>query len=302
MRIRRFRWQDLERLTYLFNEVNGISGTERAYDVEIMREELSDPSRKPEQDCLLAESDSSFVGFALIVRELAIGRAVVNGGVLKSHRNLGIGRELTRGAVEHAQALNADVVNVEAASDRADARHLLVSEGFRPVKTYWEMRWETSDIPPAVTPKRFSLRPFVMGQDEVALTELQNAVFAESWGFCPNTVEDISAKVRSKRCQAGGIIFVVDGNRPTAYNWTMSVSDNKPSIGWIAMTGVHPDYRREGLGKAVVVAGMRYLKTEGVNEIELQVDSENRPARTLYLELGFKKLRELVWYERRLRP
>jgi ribosomal protein S18 acetylase RimI-like enzyme len=66
------------------------------------------------------------------------------------------------------------------------------------------------------------------------------------------------------------------------------------------MTGVHPDYRSMGLGRAVVAAGMEYLKAKEVDGIELEVDSENAPARTMYLSLGFRKIGQTQWYEKRL--
>jgi ribosomal protein S18 acetylase RimI-like enzyme len=35
--------------------------------------------------------------------------------------------------------------------------------------------------------------------------------------------------------------------------------------------------------------------------VELEVDSENAPARELYLKLGFRKVSRSVWYEKRYR-
>ena len=304
--VRRFKWQDLEHLTVLFNEINCLSNSERAYDVELMRQVLSQPSCQPEENGFLAESERSPVGFVLVSPERPIGRAVASGGVLRSHRNQGIGRSLVRTAIERARTLNAAVLHVQVPSDSADARHLLSTEEFLPVKTYWQMRWDGDEIPsvglpPVGLPQGFSLRPFVRDRDEDELTRLQNAAFEHSWGFSPNTVEEIGARVRLERSDTGGIIFVVDGSRLSAYNWTMIASNDSGSTGWIAMTGVHPDYRGRGLGRAVVVTGLEHLKARGVDGVELEVDSENVPARDLYLGLGFRKLRENVWYERRLR-
>ena len=96
-----------------------------------------------------------------------------------------------------------------------------------------------------------------------------------------------------------GIILVMDGGRIAAYDWTLQSFGATGSVGWISMTGVHPDYRGKGLGTLVVTAGINHLKSNGVDTVELEVDSDNVPARELYLKLGFKKLRETTWYERR---
>jgi len=297
--IRAFRWQDLEQFTDLHNQVNGTADSEKAYDLEFMRQFLSQPSCDPEANCFVVESNGGLVGYALVHPEPRVGRTVATGGVLTSHRGRGIGRRLVRKALQWAELLKASVVHIQAPSDGADAHHILVTEGFRTVRRYWQMRRQADEVPSQELPESFSFRSLSLGQDEEALTELQNIAFGQNWGFSPNTVEEIRARVRLKRCDPEGIIFVADRSRLVAYNWTMTASGDAGSTGWIAMTGVHPDYTGRGLGRAVVVAGMHYLKAKGVDGIELEVDSENVPARALYLKLGFEKIRETLWYEKR---
>ena len=85
--IRKFGWDDLEQYTYLFNEINGLTDSEKAFDVEFMRQFLSQPSCDPEEHCYLAQLDGLIVGSVLVAYEEPIGRAVASGGVLKSHRS-----------------------------------------------------------------------------------------------------------------------------------------------------------------------------------------------------------------------
>ncbi len=300
-RIRTFRWDDLERYTYLFNEINGITASEKAFDVEFMRQLLSQPSCDPEKHCFLAEIQGVVVGFTLITPEPPIDRAVASGGVLEAYRNQGIGRKLLTTALDHARESDVSVMHVEASDSRAAARHILESEGFYEVKRFWQMRWEGDQLPPVGLPNGFSIRPFKLDQDEETLTNLQNTAFGQNWGFSPNTVEQISARVRLDRSNPEGIIFIVDGDRVSGYNWTLRSFNETNSTGWVAMTGVHPDYRGKGLGTSVVLAGMEYLKSKGVDGIELEVDSENDPARELYLKLGYRKIGQTVWFEKRLK-
>ena len=192
------------------------------------------------------------------------------------------------------------MLHIEVSSDSDNAKHLLESEGFQIVKNYWQMQWKHDKAPETVLPKGFSVRSFQLDQDEEALTELQNLSFGENWGFSPNTVEQISARVRLVRGMPEGILFIIDNGRHAAYNWTFISHGDKQSTGFISMTGVHPDYRGKGLGTAIVTAGIEYLKSKNVDSVELEVDSENAPARELYLKLGFKKMRESLWYEKRL--
>jgi ribosomal protein S18 acetylase RimI-like enzyme len=66
------------------------------------------------------------------------------------------------------------------------------------------------------------------------------------------------------------------------------------------MTGVHPDYRGRGLGRAVLLGGMTYLTENGAKTIELEVDDLNRSAKELYRSAGFREVGHSLWYERAL--
>ena len=299
--IQRFEWDDLETVTRLFNSINGAEGTGMESDAELMRQILAQPSVSPEDDLHVAYVGTDMVGFYLLYREIQINRVVATGGVLAEFRGRGIGRLLLRTAIEQVEDIGAGVLHIQTSVDAQDACHLLESEGFERVKDYWQMRWDGDDLPSLALRPGFQLKPFSLGRDEAMLTELQNAAFGEHWGFCPNTVEEIAARVRMKIADPDGIIFVMDGSRPAGYNWTLRYANRYGKIGVVSMTGVHPSYRGNGLGTAVVVSGMQYLKDQGVDAIELEVDSENTPARELYLKLGYRQVSRSVWYERRFR-
>jgi len=42
---------------------------------------------------------------------------------------------------------------------------------------------------------------------------------------------------------------------------------------------------------------MAHLESKGAKTVKLEVDQSNKPARELYLSLGFDLLEEHVWYE-----
>jgi len=296
--IRRFRWHDLIEWTELFNDVCGNTGTASAFDVELAQQFLSQPACRPEENCFLAESNGSMVGFTLISPELRIGRSVASGGVVESHRRGGIGRMLLEAAVSRAEELGTSVLHVQTSSDSDAARHLLESSGFRLVRIYSLMRWEGEEVPQPDPPPGFRLRAFRRNRDEEAITQLQNASFAASWGFCPNTVDEIEARLRLKTCDPDGVIFATHGDRMAGYNWTFKAIGPGSSIGWIGMTGVHPEYRGYGLGKVVALAGMEFLTAQGVRLIELEVDEQNDAAKDIYLSIGFVTAQERPWYER----
>ena len=296
--LRKFEWSDLETVRRLFGEIGGTAGTAKEEDAELTRQILAHPSAKPEANLTLALVGGRVAGFSRLFPEIPISRAVAAGGVLPEFRGRGAGRRLLRDAIARVEALGVGVLHVQTAADDERAGRLLASEGFSRVKEYWQMRWEGGELPPLNLPGGFSLRPFRLGEDEETLTALQNAAFGEHWGFCPNTVEETAARVRIKNTDPNGIIFVMDGDKPAGYNWTLQNRNEHGGVGFVSMTGVHPSYRGNGLGTAVVVSGMRYLSGRGVDAVELEVDSENTPARELYRKLGYRRVHVSAWHER----
>ena len=297
--LRKFEWADIEYVTQLFTSISGVGGTEKEVDSELVRQTLSHPSVRPETNLTLAHSGADLIGYYQLYPEIQISRAVIAGGVLEQHRGQGIGRQLLSAAMEQVEALNVSVLHIQTSADATDARHILESEGFEQVKDYWQMRWTGGGLPELNLRSNFSLKPFRLGEDEAMLTELQNSAFGQHWGFCPNTIEETAARVRISNTDPDGIIFVMDGDRPAGYNWTLMNENRFGKVGFVSMTGVHPEYRGNGLGTAVVVTGMEYLKDQGVDAVELEVDSENTPARELYLKLGYRQVHHSVWFERR---
>ena len=298
--IRGFKWEDLDSVADLFNRVSGAKRTEKELDGEVIGQNLSVPSVSPEANLRLAVKGKDIIGYHLLSPEPLIGRAVIAGGALPEFRNSGILRRLLCDSIRRAKRLGARVVHVQTALNAHDDRRLLESEGFQKIKEFWQMRWERSELPPLRLRPGFRIRSFELDRDEAMLTELQNTAFGENWGFSPNTVDQIAARVRVEISPPEGIIFIMDGENAAAYNWTQRIRNAHGHVGFVAMTGVHPDYRGNGLGTAIVVSGMEHLVSMGVNAVELEVDAENTPARELYLKLGYRRVHHSVWYELKL--
>jgi len=66
--------------------------------------------------------------------------------------------------------------------------------------------------------------------------------------------------------------------------------------GWIGMVLVHPDYRRRGIGTALLKHCIEYLQGRAVRSIRLDATDQGRP---LYLKLGFHDEYAVCRYEGR---
>ncbi|NES22531.1 MAG: GNAT family N-acetyltransferase [Symploca sp. SIO3E6] len=61
--------------------------------------------------------------------------------------------------------------------------------------------------------------------------------------------------------------------------------------GWIDALGTRRGFRKRGLGRAMLLAGMQRLQAAGVDTVRLGVDSENPSgALRLYKSVGFRKV------------
>mgnify|MGYP000038160745 FL=1 len=68
-------------------------------------------------------------------------------------------------------------------------------------------------------------------------------------------------------------------------------------LGHIISIAVHPDYRRRGIGKALLTEAIRRLKeVYGVDEVYLEVRVSNEPAINLYKKLNFKIVKIIKYY------
>ena len=259
---------------------------------------LGQPGLDPEENCLLLEEDGRLQGYSLVLPEPPISRAVMELEVAASVSSSPQELELVRWGVARAGELRARVIHI-CVSDPSPKAERLQEEGFYLVRRYLDMVWRRDALPSAPIPDGFSVRPFQPG-DAAVLTEIQNAAFSGSWGFSPNTLEQIEYRSSMSNTSHEGILFLKEGDNTAGYCWTCLFPVDGSIRGIIGMIGVSPDYRGRGISSAILLAGMEYLRSLDVADIRLQVDGSNTPAVRLYTSVGFEKARELHWFERDL--
>jgi mycothiol synthase len=130
------------------------------------------------------------------------------------------------------------------------------------------------------------LRSFVVGADEAAWLEVNNAAFAwhgeqGGWDLATLQQRELEPWFRPE----GFLLHERDG-RLAAFCWT-KLHDGG-SVGEIYVIAVHPAFHGLGLGRALTVAGLVHLHTAGAVEGMLYVDADNTAAVALYRALGFE--------------
>lgn len=145
-------------------------------------------------------------------------------------------------------------------------------------------------------PPGFMLR-VVRGEDEVpALVALHQAAFSTE----NLTPEYRLAIMRAPAYEPDLDFVLVAPDGQLAAFCICGFEDQEKSIGYTDPIGTHPHYQRQGLGKAIVTAGMLVLKSRGAKQVKLGTSSENIAMRRLAESLGFRVVSESIWFSRQI--
>jgi mycothiol synthase len=69
-------------------------------------------------------------------------------------------------------------------------------------------------------------------------------------------------------------------------------------VGLFEPVGTHPDFQRKGLGKAIMLEGLRRLQERGMNSAIVSTPDDNLPAIKLYESAGFRIVNRFGTYEK----
>jgi mycothiol synthase len=245
---------------------------------------------------LLATRDGLVVGYThLDPTGDAFGRLVAELMVRPAVRREGVGTELLARLLERvgiaADGEQGDTVRVWAHGDQPAAAGLAKRFAFRKVREMYRLRMPLGDALPGYRlPDGVTLRPFVRGQDEDAVTEVNRLAFAWHPEQGALTADDVRAAEDECWFDAPGFLLAVDGaGRLLGFHWTkVHANVDGGPMGEVYVIGVRPDAQGGGLGRALTLAGLRYLRDERhVANVMLYVESDNKPALAVYDRLGF---------------
>lgn len=214
-----------------------------------------------------------------------------------AHRRHGLGTALV-GAL--AAEAGAHPIRVWAHGDLAAAAALARSTGFERFRALWQMRRSLREqLPPARFPAGTTLRTFRVGQDEDQWLRLNGRAFAKHPEQGAWTRRDIELRESEPWFDPAGF-FIADRDGVMAgFHWTKIHRDKGAEpIGEVYVVGVDPDAHGGGIGKALTLAGLRYLRERDLNQVMLYVDEDNSPAIRMYEHLGFTRWRADAMYRR----
>jgi mycothiol synthase len=209
-----------------------------------------------------------------------------------AYRRRGLGLALALAALTEESTLP---VRIWAHGDLPAAARLATVAGFRRTRVLWQMRRSLRDavaeprLPPGV-----SLRSFVPGQDEDDWLMVNARAFAGHPEQGKWTRADLAHREAASWFDPDGFLLAERGGHLAGFHWTKihkpaaDQADNTDGlVGEVYVIGVDPAEQGTGLGRALTLAGLRYLQDREMPAVMLYVDGENAAAIRLYASLGF---------------
>ena len=247
---------------------------------------------------LLAYEAETLVGYAHldVTDEVAGSSAEI--AVAPEYRRTGIGRLL----VQTLLAQRPDQrLRLWAHGEHAAAGQLAAAMGFRRSRVLWQMRRSLlAPLPAVVLPPGIQIAPFRPGVDEEAWLTLNALAFAshpEQGSWRP---EDLTVRMAEPWFNPAGFLMAWSGDTLAGFHWTKVHGGESAheDIGEVYVVAIDPKWRGTGLGRALTVAGLRHLRSQGLRQAMLYVDAENLAAIRLYESLGFARWDTDVMYAR----
>lgn len=172
-------------------------------------------------------------------------------------------------------------------ANNAHAR-LAESAGFRPGRRLLQLR---RPLPLEDNHLRlldgFDTHPFRVGTDEKEWLAVNNAAFAthpEQGGW---TIDTITSRQGEPWFDAEGFRIHRTGGSIDGFCWTKIHREENDLLGEIYAVGVDPAVASHGIGRRLVIDGLRHLASAGARTAMLYVDADNAAAMNVYASLGF---------------
>jgi len=218
--IRNYGPEDFDKVVQLAAQVEGIEGACSCTSSQDVVESLGRPNHFPEDNLFVAEMAGDIVGYLDVMPELNIGRGVLSYLVDPGHWTRGFATRLVELAIDRARELKVKRAHVNIPQDGEMAKRLFSKMGFGFVRRFLELRLDLSEArTPKINQATYPCRCLRRGEED-RLVEIQNRSFAGTWGYSPNTIEDIVYLTGLRHCSLEDIILAWDADRPVAYCWT----------------------------------------------------------------------------------
>ncbi len=148
-------------------------------------------------------------------------------------------------------------------------------------------------VPEVTLPDGFMIRPLAGEAEVQGYTELHQAAFGS-----PSMTAAWRARTLQQAAYRAELDLVIEASNGQLVAfcvcWVGRHRRNGYLLGQIEPTGVHPDYRQMGLGRAVLLEGLRRLQAQGVATMIVETDDSWEAAVAMYGAVGFEMAHRII--------
>ena len=301
-KFRNYSSDDFDRYLQLHVDAEQIDPSGGLISAQALSDHLGRPNFTPQKDLFVTEFNGKLVGCLSVTLEPGIQRALLDCRVHPLHRRKGVASKLFSSSMQRIRAAGIKTAQISISETNSAAKGLLNHLAFTFIRYFFKMKLDFNNIQlPAAGQGPTTSRRLTQGEENL-LTEIQNRSFADTWGFNPNTEEEIACRLNMHGRSPDDVTLTYLNDKPVGYCWIIINAEENAkrakNKGLIHMLGVDPDYRRQEIGKAILLNGLEDLKNKGVDIVELTVDSKNPAACSLYESVGFEVYAKTEWYEK----
>ena len=251
----------------------------------------------------IAESNGNVLGYAHLDLTDQVEGPSAELVVHPEHRKKGIGQSL----LAALQDRTGNTLRLWSHGDLMGAKNIAEKAGFTRSRTVIQMRRSLNDPIPELS-QEITIRNFLPGIDNEEWIALNNRAFASHPEQGNWSSRDLDVRTKEEWFDPQGFLIAEENGEMTGFCWTKihgghthKHSHSEPEhdhdpIGEIYIMGVAPKFAGKGIGKAVTIAGLRYMRYQGIFSAMLYVDADNSAAIKLYQSLGFTEWGRDVLY------
>jgi len=251
---------------------------------------------------LVIEENKEVIAYAHLDTTDLVAGPSVEAVVHPQHRGKGLGALILKEAIK----ICGDKTRIWSHGDLPAAKAIAASLKLERLWSNLLMSKSLGEIQPVTS--KYPIRTFIPGLDNQAFLTLNNNVFANYPDQGGWSEDDLKVRVNETWFDDKGFFVAEDKGELIGFCWTKihgahthshSSSDDDhghEALGEIYVLAVNPDYKEQGIGRALTITGLNYLKYQGLNNVMLYVGVENKPAFKLYKSLGFNEFGSDVMY------
>ena len=305
---------DLPAMVELINYIDSVEKLDDNASVDDLRQWFTSPYIDVEKNIRLWEDSSGRLVALAIVMTLPPGETstdarfvfYVHPGVAES----GVDAEVVEWAQhtlrEHGAARGLPCYLFSGAQESyRSKREAFERNGFTIARYFFVMHRPLDEpLEEPALPEGFTLSNVAEHPDIDKYVEMHNLAFIDHWAFHPMPPERRAHLLTDPHYNPeGGLIALAeDGTFAAFADCYIDAGYNErtgKSEGWVGTLGTRRGYRKLGLGRAMLLAALHWLKSQGLQTGVLDVDADNPTgALRLYESVGFRTVKTEVVYSK----